>query len=284
GLVLGASSRQIPSDISCLVLYEPLEPNYNEQPIRKGTMGGNRLWAPPNRKNAYHRNTTPPKMFRWIGGRVQVPASNDVSRQRKLDGYRYAVATIFTQWPDTDHLLTVPFDAEKRDVSEEPGGWKILRFNHIPRQGTQWAYYSSVNVAGDQQRLAAPGSPLHMPQLLPKIYDYEPTLSSSQDRQSAGLIGNLPILFALAAFSASPQRLSQVLTSCMKPNRWQAHTSPQGRKFYCYYDTIIVNISEGFRGRGMVVTVFYDLANPKGSTKTNLDLLQNGYFGPFYGP
>lgn len=32
----------------------------------------------------------------------------------------------------------------------------------------------------------------------------------------------------------------------------------------------------------MVVTVYYDLANPKCSNKIHLDRLENGDFGPFY--
>ncbi|KAL8727514.1 MAG: hypothetical protein Q9181_005686 [Wetmoreana brouardii] len=253
-------TRQIPSDISCLVLYEPLEANYNKQHIRQGTNGGNRYWAPPNKKNAYHRNETSPKLFRWIGGRVQVPAANDVSRQRKLDEYKYAVATVFTQWPDTDHLLAVDFDAETSDVCEEYGGWKVLSFRHVPQDGTRT--FSYVELAGDQQRLAAPGSREWMPQLLPQIYNYDSTLAVNRTT-SAGLIGSLPILFALPAFSARADGLSQVLTSGLMPNRWLPHTSNHGR---------------------MVVTIYCDPANPKGSTETNLDLLKNGYFGPFYQP
>ncbi|KAL8702896.1 MAG: hypothetical protein Q9201_003930 [Fulgogasparrea decipioides] len=187
--------------------------------------GGNRYWAPPNRKNAYHRNNTRAELFRWIGGRVQVPAANDVSRQRKLDAYQYAVATVFTQFPDTDHLLAVPFHAETRNVDEVYGGWKVLSFNHV-QHGTNRTL-SQVDLAGDQARLAAPGSGEWMPQLLPRIYDYDSNLTPDRTT-SAGLVD--------------------------------------------------------FQGRGMVVTVYRDPANPKGSTKANLDRLQDGYFGPFYQP
>ncbi|KAL9594934.1 MAG: hypothetical protein Q9179_005183 [Wetmoreana sp. 5 TL-2023] len=259
------TTRQIPSDISCLILYEPLEPNYEKQPIRKGMNGGNRYWAPPNRKNAYHRNNTRAELFRWIGGRVQVPAANDVSRQRKLDAYQYAVATVFTQFPDTDHLLAVPFHAETRNVDEVYGGWKVLSFNHV-QHGTNRTL-SQVDLAGDQARLAAPGSGEWMPQLLPRIYDYDSNLTPDRTT-SAGLVGSLPILFALPAFSARQDELSQVLRTCLRPNKWLPHPHNHGH----------------FQGRGMVVTVYRDPANPKGSTKANLDRLQDGYFGPFYQP
>lgn len=140
----------------------------------------------------------------------------------------YAVATIFTQWPDTDHLLAVTFDADKKDVAEENGGWKVLSFDYVTRPGTQ-GIYSSVSVAGGKQQLAAPGSLAWVPQLLPRIYDYDTGRNPPQP-VSAGLIGNLALLFALPAFSAQPSFLSHVLTSCMRPNSWHRHQLPHGRE------------------------------------------------------
>ena len=212
----------MPSDISCLVLYEPLSPNYQAQPIRMGTEG-NKFWAPPNRKNAYHRNRAGARLFKWMGGRMTDITPKDLDKNYPL----YSVATIFTQYRDTNHLLAVTFDAQKQDVREEPGGWKVLSFDHIPQDGTQRTY-SSVGVAGAERQLAAPGSPTWIPQLLPKIYDYDS--DNPPQRTSGGLIGNLPLLFALPAFSAQPDRLSHVLTRFMQPNRWYRHELPHGRK------------------------------------------------------
>ena len=214
----------IPSDLSCLVLYEPLRPDYDVQPIRVGTDGGNKFWAPPNRKNAYHRDKASARLFRWEGGRMTDITAESLNKKHSA----YAVATIFTQWPDTPHLLAVTFDAEKKDVAEENGGWKVLSFDYVPRLGTQGTY-SSVNVAGGQQQLAAPGSPAWVPQLLPKVYDYDPT-PNRQQPISAGLIGKLALLFALPAFSAQQSSLSHVLTSCMQPNRWHRHQLQHGRE------------------------------------------------------
>ncbi|KAL8753447.1 MAG: hypothetical protein Q9199_005044 [Rusavskia elegans] len=252
------SPHLIPSDLSCLVLYEPLAPDYTKQPIRLGR------WAPPNHRNAYLRDKDGARLFRWMGGRM-----TDITAPESGNGYTrtlYSVATVFTQWQDTNHLLAVTFDAEKMDVTEDNGGWKVLSFEHISQYGTQGTY-SSVGVAGDQQQLAAPGSPAWMPQLLPTIYDYDyhpdPKLPLPV---SAGLIGNLPLLFVLPAFSAQPHHLSYVLTNFMQPNRWHRHQLPHGHD----------------QDRGMVVSVFLDPSNKEGSTKAILDALQDGHFGPFY--
>lgn len=217
----------IPTDLSCLVLYEPLGPNYGNQPIRVGSDGGNKFWAPPNRKDAYIRDKAGARLFRWEGGRMRDITATDFGNQQGFSVY--SVATIFTQYRDTNHLLAVTFDAERRDVAEEYGGWKVLSFDHERQQGTQRTYYSSVGVAGDQQQLAAPGSPAWMPQLLPAIYNYDASQSPVQPI-SAGLIGNLAILLALPAFSAQPQLLSHILISYMLPNHWVHHGFAHGRE------------------------------------------------------
>ncbi|KAL8882778.1 MAG: hypothetical protein Q9215_004310 [Flavoplaca cf. flavocitrina] len=150
--------RHIPSDLSCLVLYEPLRPDYTKQPIRIGTDGGNRFWAPPNRKDAYLRDAANARLFRWIGGRMtDISAESTIPAKRSL----YSVATVFTQWPDTPHILAVTFDAEKKDVAEECGGWKVLSFDYVHQPEPQ-QLYSSVSVTGSQQRLAGPGSGINL--------------------------------------------------------------------------------------------------------------------------
>ncbi|KAL8932240.1 MAG: hypothetical protein Q9211_006433, partial [Gyalolechia sp. 1 TL-2023] len=219
----GHFPRQIPSDLSCLVLYESLEPNYNKQAIRKGS-GESGFWAPPNRKYAYHRNRVPAKLFRWRGGiATELPY-----RPSSLDGVtRHSVATVFAQYPDTNHLLAVDFDAEEKDVVEDPGGWKVLSFRHQPQPGTG-RIYSYVDVFGMEQQMAAPGSPHWMPQLIPSIYNYDSRQSTPRRPSTAGLIGHLPILFALPAFSAQADRLAQVLTGHLRPNTWRPHQHCHG--------------------------------------------------------
>ncbi|KAL8755824.1 MAG: hypothetical protein Q9184_004682 [Pyrenodesmia sp. 2 TL-2023] len=236
--------RPIPLDLSCLVRYEPLSPNYSKQGRRTGS-DGNNFWAPPNKKDAYYRDRNGARFFRWKGGRATEIPNNSYSNARLRT---YGVATVFGQYKDTPHLLAVGFDAETKDVAEEPGGWKVLSFNHT--QDPQGHWYSSIGVFRSEQLLAAPGSRHWMPQLLPEIYDYDRRQTATVPT-SAGLIGDLPILFGLVAFSAPPHLLSHVLTSC---------------------DT----------ERGMVITVYFDPSNEKGSNKKLLDMLQQGYFGPFY--
>ena len=88
--------------------------------------------------------------------------------------------------------------------------------------------YSYVSANGDREHIAAPGSRHWMPQLLPRVYDNQ----NGSQRKQAGLVGSIPLLIALAAFSAPPATLIPVLTHCVQPQRWQPHQwqYPAGRK------------------------------------------------------
>ncbi|KAL8881813.1 MAG: hypothetical protein Q9198_001056 [Flavoplaca austrocitrina] len=222
-------SPHVPWDLSCLVLYEPLSPDYDKQPIGRVTDSAKKsFWAPPNLKNASHGGKSTARLFRWKGGRMT--DITDIKRGNYSNMSLYNVATVFTQFPDTPHLLVVPFNATKNDVAEAIGGWNVLSFDHTKGYHTKgWPVYSSVSAVGCKQSLAAPASPAWIGQLIPEIYDYDPSPNTTPP-SSAGLIGNLPILFALPAFSAQTHSLSHVLTSFMQPNRWVRHQLPHGRK------------------------------------------------------
>lgn len=243
------------SNLSFYIRIDPLAPNYQAQP-RPET---HHFWAPPDIRTGY--TPGPTMLFRWMGGIITRVAANDPIRPSIQQ--TYSVATVFTQNPDTPHLLVVPFNALRTHAYQNPGGWRPLTFRHVRLNNTQRAY-SAVSPVGDRQHIAARGSTHWMPQLLPNVYDYQ----TGSPRVQAGLIGNIPILIALAAFSAPPAALEAVLTNCVQPNAWRPHQFP-------YHAGHLAE-------RGMVVTIFYDPANPQGSNAALLNRLQDGGFGPFY--
>ena len=207
------------NNISFYVRIDTLNLNYQAQPIR---YGAHNYWAPPNVRTGYTRSNS--MLFCWTGGIMTRVAHN------LPGGQTYSSATIFTQNPDTPHLLAVPFDAERTHAYLNPGGWRPLVFHHIKSDNTQRTY-SAVSTVGDRQHIAARGSSHWMPQLLPSVYDYQ----TGSPRIQAGLIGSVPLLIALAAFSAPPAALETVLTSCLRPGLWRPHQweYPAGRKYYC---------------------------------------------------
>ena len=213
-----------------------LQPNYEEEPnLSQNNHYG--FFQPPVSKKGI-RVVDDAVYFRWNGdsGRMtRIPTPTSLEK--------YSEATVFTQKDDTDHLLGVYINALERDVASWDPGWKVLSFDHVPHSnGT----YSSINLLGGQKHLAAKGSSTWMPQLLPVEYDYQRTTSEGQpipsSTTSAGLIGSLPILVALAAFSAPKNSLVPILTRSMAHMAWERHNLPTGRKLQLLSGVCLVNI------------------------------------------
>ena len=74
--------------------------------------------------------------------------------------------------------------------------------------------------------LAAPIPRHWIPELLPDWYDCD---FEHETRAQAGLIGELPLLFALATFSTPPHS-PEVLLSSIQPGKWISHGLATGRK------------------------------------------------------
>lgn len=198
-----------------------MRPNYNVFHVREGP-----YFVPPTTRNAFSQ--VEQSYYRWRGG-VAAPIGVDVALQH----YLFGAATVFTQMPDTPHLLAVGFDAETVNVSDQTS-WRPLSFDHV-RSGNAERTYSSVSAMGPQQHLAAPGAPQWVPQLLPHIYDYQPRIDHEgqiipSHTTSAGLIGSLPHLLALAAFSGPARQLDIILTRSLRPGVWAGHSYPRDSK------------------------------------------------------
>lgn len=159
--------------------------------------------------------------------------------------------TVFTQMPDTPHLLAVSCDATAVNVSDQHV-WLPLSFQHV-RIGNSDTKYSSIQVAGSQRHLAAPGARQWVPQLLPTIYDYSRTdhqgQSLSTSITSAGLIGSLPLLLALAAFSGPENQLDMILTQCLRRGVWASHTYARGGKLSAFFYQNWANLRRSGRPR-----------------------------------
>ena len=207
-------------NLSFFFRVDSLAPNYQAQPAQHGQHD---YWVPPNIKTGYTRANG--DLFRWVGGTITHVARADPYNTLSLS--THSAMTIFTQNPDTPHLLCVSFDAQRKDVGQSPGGWRPLAFRHIQGESSQRTY-SALSVNGSCQHIAAPGWRRWMPQLLPRVYDYQ----SGPPKLQAGLIGSLPLLLALAAFSAPTIALIGVLTNCCRPRLWKPHQYeyPAGRE------------------------------------------------------
>lgn len=210
-------SSHIPQHLSFIFLIEALHPDYQVQPINFTTTSA---WRPPTIRGAY--TSSPGTFWWWRGGRVTPVPPNDPVITSGLTTYR--TATVFSQYPSTAHLLVVPFDARTRNVNEHRPGWPPISFYHEELGSDAEEvreFYSSVSAVGPETHIAAPGQAFWMPQLLNTSYNYSAG-HHSRPRRHAGLTGSLPILLALAIFSAPEINLAEAMSS-LQPGAWRPH-------------------------------------------------------------
>lgn len=167
-------------------------------------------------------------LLRWEAGRITQVPSNHPFQGTGLDRNVYQTATVFTQYPDTPHLLAVPINAKTNSVQQQFGrGWQCITFNHIP-VGNSNRYYSYISHRGGEQTIAAPSAHHWTPELLDPWYDSKDAQHAT--RRQAGLIGELSLLLALAAFSVPPASQHHLVNS-IAPGKWIRHRQDTGRRF-----------------------------------------------------
>ena len=129
----------------------------------------------------------------------------------------------------TKNLLVANYDASNLDARDTIcGGWNRLLFHQERAHPKEPRYYTELDFSGPENVAAAPPLSQHyMPQLLPPTQ-----YSSKTQRKDAGLIGQLPLLIAIAACSAPKRCLEEVLTTSIRPRQWRPHRQPSGRSNY----------------------------------------------------
>ena len=144
----------------------------------------------------------------------------------------YGSATVFSQATSTDHLLTVPFDARKKNVASCNYDWRNITFDHKRKDST--STYASLAFVGEREYLPAPVLP-GWNQLIPPPYRFPDLDTEGNSTQSTtifgGLIGDLPLLIALAAFSSIRDALPDTLLNHTRNGRWLPHAHHIGRQY-----------------------------------------------------
>jgi hypothetical protein len=136
-------------------------------------------------------------------------------------------------------MLAVPFDVTTDSLQLSPYDWQSVGFHHFYSDSslanaTSVTPYggirnlSCLDFAGGEPRLAAPGNPSWVDELLPKVYDYQATSTSSLP-VSGGLCGKLALILSLLAFSCHPNYLEGVLYYSFGRGDYRPHNCPTGR-------------------------------------------------------
>ena len=246
------ASKTIPAHLSIYVRIEPVGMGYGYHSMEP-------MWfLPPNTPNDIMNERDPITLLRWEGGRNIIVPVNDPIQRADLDEYMYREATIFTKYPHKPHLWAVPFDARTRSVQLFKRGWQRITFNNI-RNGDSSSntYYSYISSRGAGPELTTP----EMPHWIPQVWPY-PNTSHATSIQS-GLIGELPLLFAIAAFSAPPSS-PEVLVTSMHPGKWTSHGLSIKRKSESFVTKITLMVRRALWSAG------YGCHNLPRSTESSL--------------
>ncbi|KAL9627386.1 MAG: hypothetical protein Q9164_007622, partial [Protoblastenia rupestris] len=215
-----ATPASLAGDLSFLFKIEPLHPDFSLEQPQTNCHG---CWDPPNTSAEYTRE--PGSLYSWRGGQAYAVPAGDNDRQ--VSGLEaFGAATVFTQWPKDVHLLAVNYDV-KQTLRTSRIHWRTLSFDHH-HNGPTNHYLPYVNPEALHFHLPAPDTDRWVSQLLPCCY-VSPQNQDADGRRiepttfNDGLVGKLPVLIALAVFSAPKDQMNQVLTNCLQPNHWRPH-------------------------------------------------------------
>jgi hypothetical protein len=217
------STNELPEDFGFLWSIDPLVATYDEKYPRRylgvGSSKGNdvaRLWFPPNRAKMITRRTG--NLYRWSMGESQLV--DDMPRPEK----KVEVASVFFQAKQDNFVATLK-DCTQHNIVDEDVGWSYIGFRH--NSGN----LSEVDVGGERFLLAAPADGSSwMPQVLPKVYNYDTKSPSAREFRGApgGLCGRLSLLIAMAAFSAEVNHAEAVVSHCFGVGEWRKHQFATG--------------------------------------------------------
>ena len=181
-------------------------------------------WMPPKRWDAILPRTGPQelrdKVWRWRNGTITLVNPGEVQRWRLISHenspYFFRSATVFSCAPDSDSLLAVPFDARWENVFERaPYEWVEVGFSHERARPAQQHYYSCVRIAGQHTQFAT-----RVVSTWRHLFPRSCNPARDTGSINAGLIGHLPLLFAIIALSCRQDQLHHVLTTSVGLRQW----------------------------------------------------------------
>lgn len=255
------SADVCPENLAFLWSIDTIEPNEGEarqKYLKVGSSKGSniaKLWFPPTQRAQFKR-LTDGKLYRWCMG--ESTRCEDDERP----GARHDVASVFFQ-PRQDNFVVTQLDCTRYNVAEATSGWGYIKFDHLADG------LSAVDFVAERFGLAAPAHNCPwMPQVLPRVYDYE---TSPYVREyhgpSGGLCGKLSLLIGMAAFSVEEEYAEEIISSSFGFGSWTKHSHKEGIGRYQY--------------RGAVVSIYLDPA-AVGVTEKHLKALERGKYGPIW--
>jgi hypothetical protein len=252
----------MPENLGFLWSVDAVQAIYNSKTLpRYLHVGGSKgndvaaLWFPPNRAKQF--TSRPGKLHLWKMGESKVVEGTTRLQEP------YAVASIFFQARQNSFVVANQ-DCTKIDLKDCEVGWSYIGFNHVGEG------LSAVDFNGQYFQLAAPAKhSTWMPQVLPRVYDYESRGPSGTDYEGppGGLCGKLALLIGMAAFSTTEELAEQAICECFKLGDWLPHNTEIGIGRY--------------NDRGVVVKIYLD-PGAEGVSPAHLRAFEKGEYGPIF--
>ena len=213
-----------PDNFSFLIKEQGVEPSGQQSERVK-----NGRWFPPHKRHGI-QDMGNPSYFRWTNGVVETMTWNEF---RPLVHNRNPVDTA-TVFYSEDSFFAVNFDARRHHVRESLlGDWKDIGFHYVrlttPAQPPR--LYAQLDYAPAHTHLPAHGSSRWIPDLFPPTYHFQANDAFMPNASNAGLIGRLPLIFSLVAFSCASEHVAHYTRHCVQRQRWAPHNRPHGREF-----------------------------------------------------
>ena len=219
--------RNSSDGFSFVFRIDHVEPNFQAQGRQSYDDGG---WKPPTWAVGL-RTVEHGRLYRWQSGVASPISQTDAAYTAIVQnpvGYQYSTATVFTQAPSSQEFLAVNFDARWKNIDPDHR-WEKLMFRHVPSPAGQEYYYSDLGIGSlrNSHFLATLSNADWQHDLFPAAMHCDGNHAFANGRRNAGLIGELPYLLAVIAFSGPRQNLLNILHFCLQSS--QHLTLSQGR-------------------------------------------------------
>ncbi|KXT15356.1 hypothetical protein AC579_10436 [Pseudocercospora musae] len=167
-------------------------------------------------------------------------------------------------------------DEEDVDAMTTLDDWQELRFNKVhPTLRERYPDLSYADAGGPHLRLLAQRPDQFWAKYL--LTDrYQRSSRMTQDKSRGGLVGKLSLLIALVVMALPPDQWRNVLPHVLTISGSGTWRVPPG------ISQVIPRGTLWRDGRGVVVTVYSDPKNPRGSSRGVLESFERGFFGPIF--
>lgn len=222
----------MPKDSAISFLFTVIDVELDHNTQDRDTL--KKVWHPPDTCESIRpsiKEQPTGKIYRWEEGVVRRWDDLDTSGYNLStsleDRLTFSTYTVITD--ESNSFVCVPFDARRGEVRNSiRQGWRYLGFDHITSNSdpTRRSIFSKVVASGQRERLAGYKDDRSgwIQHIFPRIYQsVMPEDKDKPQMNHVGLVGQLALIVALAAFTASAHKFDEeVCRKFSSGRRWDS--------------------------------------------------------------